>query len=163
MEKSKIKFEKYIGKEDYSYFSCLVFNEQVMNMNMGRVFTEEEAVNYFGFMINNSENYKIFIENSDISRIYIGTATLRLNENESEAEIEYMLLPDYWGKGYGTDIVGSLINLAKNKKNIKELIAITDPNNIGSQKVLIKNGFESFRIYKVEENDRLAEIFKKNI
>lgn len=163
MSKNRIRFVKYMGKEDYTYFSCLVFNEQVMNMNMGRPFTVDEAIEYYDYMINNSECYKVFKINPNKICEYIGSAILRVNEDLIEAEIEYMILPDFWGNGYGTEIVGRLINYAKKNKSIKELIAITDPNNIRSKKVLQKNGFDSIRIYKVDENNKLAEMFKKNI
>jgi RimJ/RimL family protein N-acetyltransferase len=164
MEGNRLELVKYTGLEDFHYFSCIVFNESIMNMNMGRIFTQEEAEEYFDFMIENDKrydfagNYKVFIENNNI---YIGTATLRLSEDLLGAEIEYMLLPDYWGKGYGTEIVGCLLNLVSKYESVKEIIAITDPNNIGSRKVLLKNGFESNLTYKVEEDDRIAEKFIK--
>ena len=41
-----IILEKYTER-DFELYSELVFNEQVMNMNMGRVFTKEEADFFF--------------------------------------------------------------------------------------------------------------------
>lgn len=164
MEKSRVKFEKYAGHDDFHYYSCLVFNASVMEMNMGRAFTNEEAIEYFNFMIDNDRkydsagNFKVFIERTNL---YIGTATLRLNDDLLGAEIEYMLLPDYWGQGYGTEIVECLLKLATNYESVKEITAITIPSNIASKKVLLNNGFKSDCVYKVEENNSFAELFKK--
>lgn len=164
MEKDRVKFEKYVGQDDFHYYSCLVFNESVMEMNMGRTFTNEEAIEYFNFMIDKDRkydyagNFKIFIERTNL---YIGTATLRMNDDLSGAEIEYMLLPDYWGQGYGTEIVEYLLRLVTNYESVKEITAIIIPSNIASKKILLKNGFESECVYKVEENNSFAELFKK--
>lgn len=165
MEYYRVKLEKY-EQNDFHYFSSLVFNESVMNMNMGRIFTKEEAEDYFHFMINNNKkyefagHYKVFKEcNSE----FIGTATLSLNENFLSAEIEFMILPDYWGKGYGTEIASCLLEFAKKYDVIKEITAITNQNNIGSRNVLQKNGFEYQSTYKVEEEDRLADIYIKKL
>lgn len=162
MKNFRLKLEKY-ERNDFHYFSSLVFNENVMNMNMGRIFTKEEAEEYFDFMINNSRKYefagyyKVFKEcNSE----FLGTAALSLNEDYLGAEIEFMLLPDYWGKGYGTEIVGCLLEFVKKHPGIKEITAITKQNNIGSRNVLLKNGFAYHSVLKVEEEDRLAEIYK---
>lgn len=164
MDQGRVRLEKYIGLEDYHYYASLVFNESVMNMNLGRTFTKDEADEYFKFMLDNDKNYeyagnfKVFIENNNS---YLGTATLRLYEDLSGAEIEYMLLPDYWGQGFGTEVVSCLLKLAANFVSVKEITAITTTNNIHSKKVLIKNGFKSDCIYKVEENNSFAELFKK--
>lgn len=166
MNNNRLRLVKYSGPEDFHYFSSLVYNESIMKMNMGRVFTKEEAEEYFNFFIENDKkynfagNYKVFIEDSNI---YIGLATLRPNEELSGAEIEYMILPSYWGNGYGNKIVNYLLKLATKNENLKEITAITHVNNIRSKKILLKNGFESYKVYKVEENNNLVEIFKKNI
>ena len=59
-----------------------------------------------------------------------------------------------WGKGYVTLAIKEIIKIAKNKK-LKKLKAATYEMNIGSKKVLIKNGF------KVEGVLKSAIIFKK--
>ena len=46
-----IQREKVRDRTDYDYVTRLLFNESVMNMNMGRVFTPEEADQYFTFIL----------------------------------------------------------------------------------------------------------------
>ena len=50
-----IILEKYTEK-DFELYSELVFNEQVMNMNMGRVFTKEEAVFFYKAILDLNAN-----------------------------------------------------------------------------------------------------------
>ncbi|MCZ4317649.1 GNAT family N-acetyltransferase [Aequorivita viscosa] len=46
------------------------------------------------------------------------------------------------GKGYGSEIAETLVNLGKNTQEIENLIAIIDPVNTASQKILEKQGFQ---------------------
>jgi len=49
-----------------------------------------------------------------------------------------MLLPEYWGKGYGGQIASKLINAANH------------PNNTASKKILLKNGFCTVKICEMD-------------
>ena len=127
-----MKLEKY-EKEDASLYSQLVTNEETMNMNLGRVFTEEESRLLFQAMLNINASepslcfYKAFItyENKDV---YIGMGALTRNEEYDAVEIEYMLLPQYWGHGYGSELVGILMQMAADAQASSKIIAITDPS-----------------------------------
>ncbi len=73
-----------------------------------------------------------------------------LNEEKiDEAELGYMLFPEHWGKGYGSEIAEILIRKA-NRTAVKRLTAIIDPKNIPSRKILINNGFISLKLCEIE-------------
>ncbi len=55
-----------------------------------------------------------------------------------------MVEPD-WGKGYGTETVAGLIQVCQAHGGVATVNADTDPDNIGSQRVLEKNGFHRVR------------------
>ncbi len=71
----------------------------------------------------------------------LGHITLK-EEQEREAEIGYMLLPEYWGKGYGTAIAEEMVRLGT-ESGLHKLVAIIDPENIPSRKILTRLGFVS--------------------
>lgn len=160
---SNIYFEKFFSEGDFLYCWQLVSNEKVMIMNYGRVFTMEETNELFRHMIDKSKNYegfgyfKVFKKESNE---YIGLGAVIINDDFTEAEIEYMLLPEYWGEGYGSKVVSNLLNKIDETKSIKKVIAITKPNNIVSKRILYKNGFRLFKIYEVDDGS-LAEILIK--
>lgn len=82
---------------------------------------------------------------------FIGSALLKVKEkNSSEAELGYMLLPSYWGKRFGSEVAELLIEKAEREKQLNKIIAIIDPNNIASRKILINNGFTSDRICEID-------------
>lgn len=158
-------FEKFSSEDDFEYFFKLVSNEKIMTMNFGRVFTLEEAKKYYEKVLSINEKskdlgqFKVF-EGSN--KDFIGLGAIVANEDVTEVEIEYLLLPDYWGKGYGSSIAETLVSMASGVKSIKKVTAIADPNNMGSKKILLKNGFVSSEIYEIDDGS-LAEIFHKTI
>ncbi len=162
---NQMYFEKFSSEDDFEYFFKLVSNEKIMTMNFGRVFTLEEAKKYYEKVLSINEKskdlgqFKVF-EGSN--KDFIGLGAIVANEDLTEVEIEYLLLPDYWGKGYGSSIAETLVSMASGVKSIKKVTAIADPNNMGSKKILLKNGFVSSEIYEIDDGS-LAEIFHKTI
>jgi RimJ/RimL family protein N-acetyltransferase len=70
--------------------------------------------------------------------------------SEGEIEIGYGTYDEFQNKGFMTEIVGGIIELAKNQSNVKTIIASTNKTNIASFKVLQKN-----RFIKIGENETL--------
>lgn len=65
----------------------------------------------------------------------------RTQPENFRTELGYMILPEYWGKGYVTEAVKTLLNYAFNTLNFHSIEAVIDSRHIASEKVLIKNGF----------------------
>lgn len=162
---NRIYFKKFLSEDDFQYFLNLVSNEKIMVMNYGRVFLLEEAKNYYKRLLENNEKHKDFGQFKvfeTATNIFIGSGALAINDDFTEAEVEYLLLPEYWGKGFGSEIVVELLNVAEESNSIKRVTAITDPNNIASKKILLNNGFVSCKTYEIDDGSP-AEMFSKNI
>ncbi|SHI13614.1 hypothetical protein SAMN02745196_03121 [Clostridium collagenovorans DSM 3089] len=54
----RLYLEKFVSIDDFKYFSKLVFNEEVMNMNLGRVFTIEESEMYFKGLLKSLDRHE---------------------------------------------------------------------------------------------------------
>ena len=85
----------------------------------------------------------------------IGFVGLKINEDI--AEISYIFDYDYVGRGYCSEVVKVLVDIAFNKLNLNKVYAYTKNENIASIKVLTKNGFikkdsndEDFIYYELE-------------
>lgn len=140
-----LKLEKF-RTEDFHLYYSLVNNEQVMAMITERALEMDEAKKDFEKIISfNSRDpllgyYKI-LEKDNLE--FIGLGKLEMEDLEKkEAELGYMILPQYWGKGIASTISLTLIELAKLNTSIDKLYAIIDPKNGPSRKVLTKNGFK---------------------
>ncbi|WP_100404083.1 GNAT family N-acetyltransferase [Bacillus sp. FJAT-42315] len=148
----QLNYKKFEAKDFNDYFR-LVSNEQVMAQITERAIPLEEAqADYEKLLERNGQHelygsYKVYDSSSGE---YIGLGHVTLNEDRiEEAEIGYMLLPAYWGKGYGSTIAEQLIELAK-QTEVKILKAIIDPGNIPSRKILIKQRFTSEKVCEMD-------------
>lgn len=79
-----------------------------------------------------------------LTQSIIGTAIIfNFDQEANQAEIGYVLHKDHWGKGYGTEIVALMSDFAFKSLNLHKLHAIVVHANIGSARILEKNGYES--------------------
>lgn len=127
-------------------------------MNMGRTFTPEEAEAYLAFILRYTrENpvtgkYLMFANDA-----FIGIGALYCRPEG--AEIECMLLPEFWNRGYATEIVSELLKVARGKPEIHQIRAMMDPKNAASRRVLIKNSFVYETTEHIAEDNTDAEIY----
>ena len=69
----------------------------------------------------------------------IGVTGFRITDGR--AEVGYLILPRYHGQGLGSESLKALITWASEEQGIHSFDAIVTQGNIGSEKVLTKNGF----------------------
>lgn len=65
-----------------------------------------------------------------------------------EVEIGYGIVPSRQGRGYATEAVSTLVSLALSMPEVVGVVAATDADNVASQRVLEKTGFQP-----VDESD----------
>ena len=72
----------------------------------------------------------------------IGTGILfNFSQPSNQAEIGYVFHKDYWGNGYGTESVALISDFAFHTLKLHRLHASVADANIGSARILEKNGF----------------------
>ncbi|ATP41034.1 GNAT family N-acetyltransferase [Solibacillus sp. R5-41] len=138
---------------DFPEYFSLVSNEKVMAQITEYAIPFEEAQSDFQKLLKRNEllehfgSYKI---NDSSKNEFIGLGHLTLDEeNDGIAEIGYMIKPEHWGMGYGSEIAKVLIEKAI-ETQVKTLKAIIDPDNIASRKILIKQGFISEKLCEID-------------
>ncbi|WP_367209569.1 GNAT family N-acetyltransferase [Sphingobacterium sp. R2] len=67
------------------------------------------------------------------------------------AEIGYMLLPEFQGKGYVTEAIAAVVNYGFEAMGLHSIEALVDPENIASCAVLEKCGFVREAYFKENE------------
>ena len=162
--KSRIYLEKLLP-QDFESFYALTGNEDVMAMITERPLSKEEALKKFNYFLENNKLHKSFgsfkvfkVEDSGV----LGFAKLEITEeNRYEAELGYMLLPEFWGRGYGNEIAEHLLEVAISDPLLKRVYANTDPDNSASRKILLKNGFTSEKVGRI--NGLPSEIFGREM
>lgn len=75
----------------------------------------------------------------------IGFAGLKFLPEFNETDIGFRFLPEYWNKGIATEVSKEIIKYGFKHLNLKRIIGIADPKNIGSCKVLEKIGLTFYK------------------
>lgn len=66
---------------------------------------------------------------------------IRMQPENYRSEIGYVLHPDYHGRGIMNEALQTVVNYAFQVLNFHSLEAVIDPDNVASEKLLIKNHF----------------------
>ncbi len=142
---------------DRALYEALVFNEDVMRMNLGRTFTPEEAGLFFDAVLEANAGTPGFYK-AYVGGTYVGMGALERGER-GEIEIEYLLLPQFWNRGYGTALVRALLKLAEGQT--ETVAAITDPANVYSKRILDKAGFSLVKRFVNDDGDPVERFEKR--
>jgi len=75
----------------------------------------------------------------------IGFAGLKYLDEVGETDIGFRFLPEYWGQGIGTEIATDILRYGFKQLKLNKIIAIADPKNIGSCKVITNIGMKFYK------------------
>ncbi len=134
--------------EELQMYLDLVSNEKVMEFITARPLSVEEGKKKFSKImeINDSDMdigvYSIYTKSQTE---FVGIAKVVPYE-KNVYEIGYSLYPKFWGVHFGTEVSQKMVEIGKNLENAKSLIAIIDPNNIASRKILEKSEFTHYKM-----------------
>ena len=84
-----------------------------------------------------NKSYTWVIESKETKNI-IGSFAAR--QNEHKLDIGYLLLKEYWGNGYMTEIIKTFINKSFKIEGIRRVWAVCDIDNGASKRVMEKSG-----------------------
>ncbi|RPE00858.1 N-acetyltransferase [Aureibaculum marinum] len=85
---------------------------------------------------------------------FIGTVALVKDENNND-EIGYRFLEEFWGKGYGSEVLKGLIYYCKSIQ-IKRIVANVAVENMASVKMIQNAGFQFVKSF-ISEDLKLPE------
>jgi [ribosomal protein S5]-alanine N-acetyltransferase len=79
--------------------------------------------------------------------VFVGRGAVRHAQvlEGDQIELGYALLPDWWGRGFATEIAAALVGVARDRLGLDELAAWTMTTNAASRHVLEKVGFTYVR------------------
>ena len=118
---------------------------KVSQFKQWRPNTEENTLTYMQQVIENKKKdkpsrYVYAIKEVSQERI-IGAAELfQIDFLNKSGEIGYIVHPDYWGKGIGTNVARQLLMIGFSEFHFHRIHATCDAKNIGSSRVLEKIG-----------------------
>lgn len=70
----------------------------------------------------------------------VGLHLLNHIRGEPLIQVGYLLYPEYWGRGYATEMTLRVLRYGFEALGLPQIVGITDPANLESQRVLLKAG-----------------------
>ncbi|MFH1998223.1 MAG: GNAT family N-acetyltransferase [Planctomycetota bacterium] len=93
-----------------------------------------DQIGWFGW-------YALAADAEDTMPVLVASGGFKGPPQEGTAEIGYSVLPQFQGRGYATEMVGSLIQWAMKQPGVTRIVAETEWANPASVRVLVKAGF----------------------
>lgn len=78
----------------------------------------------------------------------IGTSGLQPLEDSGEIEVGYNLAEKHWRQGYGYECANAWLKYGFDTAELERIVAVADPENIGSWKIMEKCGMKNEGITK---------------
>jgi ribosomal-protein-alanine N-acetyltransferase len=143
---------------DDAPFIFVLVNEPSFIQNIGdrNVRTMDDAHSYIlngpvkSYEKNGFGLYLVVLKETNES---IGMCGLIRREGLEDVDIGYALLPKFWSKGYAVEAARAVKEYAKDVVGLKRLVAIVDPANEGSIRVLEKIGLQYEKMIRLSADD----------
>lgn len=148
-------------EENVRVYFNMTRDEEIQSRCPQKAKTEEEAVEDFKSLSDNPKSYgkTIYIDGEYVGDIWCYC----IHEEESpDAMVSYCIFKkDCWNRGIATEAMGMFLKEITETLKLKNIGAFTYADNIGSKRVLEKNGFllsESFAENGVESEYYLLQV-----
>jgi ribosomal-protein-alanine N-acetyltransferase len=129
---------------DYGAFLQMHQDARVMEM-LGGVRHAEELTRWFNNVAGewSRHGFSWWSARDLASGEFIGRGGLRrLNiDGREEVEVGYALRPEFWGRGYATELARESVRVGFAQLKLPELVSFTQPKNVASRRVMEKAGF----------------------
>lgn len=89
----------------------------------------------------------------------IGMCGLIKRDGLDDVDIGYALLPKFWSKGYAVEAAQAVKEFGNSVIGLRRLVAITDPANEGSIRVLEKIGLRFEKMIRLSADDIELKLF----
>jgi len=147
-------------------FMLRLLNEPSFIQNIGDrgVRTLEEARTYISSRIAASyreHGFGLWLVEENESGEAIGVCGLLKREWLDDVDLGYALLPEYWSKGYAAEAASAAVDYAREALGLARLVAITDPDNQSSIRLLERIGFAYERMVKSSGGEPELKLFSR--
>jgi len=93
----------------------------------------------------------------------IGMCGLIKRDSLDDVDIGYAFLPRFWSKGYALESAQAVMKQARDNVGLNRVVAIVDPANASSIRLLEKIGMTFEKIVKLPEDDIELKLFSTNL
>lgn len=134
-------FMNTFQQSDYMDVKKLYVNQEVRKF-LGGTRQENSIELVLNDMLNSGTDSMYWVVREKHTDDFMSLVSLDPHHDGDYLEISYQLLPNWWGKGYASEVVQLLIHYALNELNLSKVIAETQTANTSSCKLLERLGME---------------------
>ncbi len=147
---------RHLAEEDAEFILELL-NEPSFIQNIGdrNVRTAEDARGYIRNIIKSYEKNGFGLSCVILKETGESTGMCGLIKRDAleDVDVGYAFLPRFWSKGYAIESVREMLKYGKDKFGLNRIVAIVDPKNQGSIRVLEKAGLEYEKMIRITDDD----------
>ena len=92
-------------------------------------------------------------------KVPIGMCGVLKRESLPDPDLGFAFLPEYWGQGYAFEAASAVLKEARDTFKPTRILAITNPDNDASIKLLAKLGFQLERVMKLSSDSDEVKLF----
>ena len=134
-----------LKSEDVSEIFALRSNPEIMKFIPRPLMkTREEALEFISVMdanVNNNILLNWAITTKEEDKLIGMIGFYRMKPENHRAEVGYILSAEFHGQGIITEALERIIQFGFEEMKLNSIEAVIDPENFGSEKVLLKNNF----------------------
>jgi ribosomal-protein-alanine N-acetyltransferase len=93
----------------------------------------------------------------------IGICGLLKREVLEDVDIGYALLPEFWSQGYALESATAVLAHAREVLRLKRVVAVVNPKNESSIRLLGKTGFAFEKMVKLSEDASEIKLYAANL
>ncbi len=162
-EESDRVFFRQIAISDFNAWLPFFKNPaSFQHWKMKRELPEEECKKWFARQeeryLRDEGGMNTLIEKNTDKLIGYAGLLVQMVDDQSELEIGYSLLPEFWHKGYATEAARKCLDFAFENNFAESLISIISLSNTPSAKIATKNGMKIEKRTTYKEN--VVNIFR---
>lgn len=143
-------YARELNAGDLPLFIEMQSSEAVMRYITGRPKTEEESIRELERIVHSYQSanreFLVMAVVKKEDHKWMGTCAA-IHNDDGEHEIGYRLMEEYWGRGYGKEIVGGLAEFAFHSLNLEQIVAHVNKGNSASARILEQQNFDFIREY----------------
>ena len=93
----------------------------------------------------------------------MGICGLLKRDTLDDVEVGFAFLPAFWLQGYATESASAVMAYGRRALGLRRIVAITQPDNLGSTKTLEKIGLTFEKMVRLSEDDIALQLFVSDI
>ncbi|HEX8649840.1 MAG TPA: GNAT family N-acetyltransferase [Pyrinomonadaceae bacterium] len=93
----------------------------------------------------------------------VGICGLLKRDALEDVDLGYALVPEFWAQGYALESARAVLSFAREALGLRRVVAITNPDNQGSIRLLEKIGFRFERMVRLSDDAPEIKLFATDI